>query len=418
MTNPECLICTELFEKISCIPILLNPCGHSVCKTCYKNWKIKSCPFCRKEIENSCQNNTLIDLLEKQKYHYSTLLKKYNFLVNRKNIYYEILRDNCDESIVIIDNGNKSVSGRGFIFTKNFKGIYRKIENICKWDIVIIKVREIYEYNLKRNVKTTIYLLNPLLPNEWELDIDYIVIDPVSIDMEKNIQTLNKNILSKNNIRGSNPLDIIIKKLKSEFDIHSYIHDINICLNIITDNFPDNKVSYKISLENISKTNNIFIVYNFSQANDNLEFYYKNINIDYLLDINIILDYEAELSKTMKMNNFFVYSYELHKCRQAGCYSVLSNQMTKTIFPIHYMNKLFRELYRKPQPKIENHNIIHGLEYSFPNSYLRTIKKWNDATDLVFNYESAKFENLIDLKKINWILWKNYLLRKCLVYSF
>ena len=49
----ECSLCCELYDENKRKPLVLVPCGHSLCKVCAHQLVVNECPFCRIEISKT-----------------------------------------------------------------------------------------------------------------------------------------------------------------------------------------------------------------------------------------------------------------------------------------------------------------------------------------------------------------------------
>jgi hypothetical protein len=56
--NFDCIICFEKYNDSNRKPLVLIPCGHTICKKCSES--IDNCPKCRKNIERKVENWDLI----------------------------------------------------------------------------------------------------------------------------------------------------------------------------------------------------------------------------------------------------------------------------------------------------------------------------------------------------------------------
>ena len=53
---PECLVCMEPFDEHVRVPLMLTPCGHSLCARCNASCITPRCPTCRAVVQNSFKN--------------------------------------------------------------------------------------------------------------------------------------------------------------------------------------------------------------------------------------------------------------------------------------------------------------------------------------------------------------------------
>jgi hypothetical protein len=93
-------------------------------------------------------------------------------------------------------------------------------------------------------------------------------------------------------------------------------------------------------------------------------------------------------------NDFIVYTYELHICRMAGCYSVVSDLLDEEYLgdKPHFAQKLCNELL-----KIDYHCGKH-------TEYIDHIEKLLDADKtgkyMVYDYKTNTVKSIIDVKKM------------------
>jgi len=329
----------------------------------------------------------------------------------------EVLQDRCTESFVVVDNSGSMEHEDATIYSKNYNGVYNKIDNVSRWNEAIHKTLEIAQYNIARKMKTSYYLLNPNIKGQWELNLDYIVLDPYSRFINNDLKILETYILSDRNIRGNTPLDGITNYFSGLFDKNFYNENKAICLNIITDGEPNNSDTFTNSLKLIAKSHSVFLVINLCTDDDNVVEYYNKLDTtigNELSGLDVIDDFESEAKEIKKVKNtFFVYSYRIHLCRQAGCYSIISDQMDEITFPIHYITKFIRELFKQEKPKIVEGKLINNqLNALNPSKYLGRIDKLIQDSELVYNILTHSFEKPIDISKLKWFIWKNYILYK------
>ena len=50
-------------DKMDHSPILLSPCGHSLCVFCVSKLKKPICPYCRTKIEHKATNRPLLEMI-------------------------------------------------------------------------------------------------------------------------------------------------------------------------------------------------------------------------------------------------------------------------------------------------------------------------------------------------------------------
>ena len=65
--------------------------------------------------------------------------------------------------------------------------------------------------------------------------------------------------------------------------------------------------------------------------------------------MDVIDDLETEQLEVMNAgNNFLTYTNDIHICRMAGCFSVISDLLDETKLNLFYINKLTKELLGSP----------------------------------------------------------------------
>lgn len=62
----ECPIMLDTYNDTDCRPLVLVPCGHSVCEKCFKNLKAKICVVCRQPFTSTAMNYALLDVINTQ----------------------------------------------------------------------------------------------------------------------------------------------------------------------------------------------------------------------------------------------------------------------------------------------------------------------------------------------------------------
>lgn len=414
MNSKDCPICLETFNRQLAFPQVCHPCGHVCCKNCIHNWfrtGNRTCPVCRQHISTYSPNITFMNLIE-ESYH---LTIKENMVFRdilennkiNKEFKKEVLRDNSEYTFICLDNSLSMESyDDGKIFRlDSLKGIIC-LKNINRWQELKEKSIQIAEYNLKRKLTTCYYLLNPLNGN-WVSEIDFIIIDPNKKDCHKKLDILKNTILSCNNIRGNTPLD----KITQEF--HQFIKKNNlenkkICYNIITDGEPNNREGFERELRRCAKDYSVFLVINLCTDNENIISYYDDLDVklgNEMSGIDVIDDLEGEAKQVRGCGNlFFVYSFNIHLSRMAGCHSVIADQMDEIEFPISYTNKFLKDFF-----KIEELSIDITDKKNI-TSYLQKVRLLNQNEDSVYNFLTKSFEKPINISKLSKKLYHQYYL--------
>jgi hypothetical protein len=407
----NCNICYERYNKEVNPPLTCNPCGHGLCEPCLNAWRRtnssnrNTCPQCRQIVISTIVNRDLMDMIESNNVLPSTTnpLFKFKNIENRK--INEVIIDKSRYAVYIIDNSGSMGNTDGKIVIKNNKS-FTILEGVSRWNEAEYKIIEIANYNIKRNMVATYYLLNPL-GNKWKDGLDYITIDPNNKeDVSKKLNILKNTILDMNNIRGNTPLDVITKKIRQS--LHNFVNDSNyksmpICYNIITDGDPNNKNLFEYELKKLSNNYNIFLTVNLCTDNDNTIEYYNDLDKkigNELGGLDVIDDIKGEQLEIMKAgNNFFTYSNDIHICRMAGCNFFVADLLDEEKLSIHHATTLVKQLLNNPD------DIPHWTDRK---NYIKTISKLNKS---VYNLYYKCNTDLININNVDWMIWR-YQLKK------
>ena len=398
MSENQCSICMESYRPNINKPMVCSPCGHGFCEPCLQRWKRQSreCPTCRQVIQSTTLNRSLIEILEATtlRDNYQSSGKIFHFehsssLERRKN---EVIHDKSNYSLVVLDNSGSMLNDidDGAIFKESDDGKITKVKNVSRWEEACSKLTQIMNYNLARGMPTRYYHLNPKIREHWELNKDYLeVID------SKPSESLLKRFLSKNNVRGNTPLD----KITNFLSLSLYNNQEKICYCIITDGQPNDKTLFEESIRKMCQKNQIFMVINLCTDDKSIIDYYNELDSNIGTEISgldVVDDFEGEYKEIIsKGNNFIVYTYQLHTCRMAGCYSVVSDLLDEEYLgdKTHYVQKLCNELlsinsHAETINKYIDHILIPLFDHDFNNSYL------------VYDYQSKDFRPPINIKKL------------------
>uniref|UniRef100_A0A6C0J019 RING-type domain-containing protein n=1 Tax=viral metagenome TaxID=1070528 RepID=A0A6C0J019_9ZZZZ len=419
MSSDTCSICFEKYSHTLNPPMLCNPCGHNICKPCIETWlqNSQTCPLCRNHVSSITINRDLLNYMVENSIpsappapldyfkFYETLEKK-NELILDKSLY----------SVNIIDNSLSMTESDGKLFEFTDSGKLIKKSGIWRWEEAVYKIIYIADYNIKRGMKSTYYLLNPKRNskltsnlNIWQENIDYVTIDPTQPDINEKLNILKKTILDTKNIRGNTPLDIItdyfIKSLR-EFINDDMYNQIPICYNILTDGNPNSRYSFENKLKELCKNYNVFLVINLCTDNDDIIDYYNNLDKtlgNELSGMDVIDDLETEqLEIINSKNTFFTYSHDIHVCRMAGCYSVVADLLDEEPLKMFYVLKLCKELIHCPKDLPHWENRV---------DYIKSLKKHNTK---VYNFYEQKFTPLINTNYINNMIFQ-YQMKECII---
>ena len=417
----SCNVCLEPYTRIVNPPYICNPCGHVTCKPCLDTWLTnnrKTCPECRTRITSTTLNRSLIDLIEQTDTTDTDttdttdtdttdtttnfdLDNEINIPKKSKNNYMrsgELLHDKCGYSIVVIDNSLSMENYRdGTIYNYSANRSIQVEKNVIRWREAVSKVLQIADYNIKRKITASYYLLNPVKYNKWEKNTDYIIINPNDMtidDMNASISNLNMNILDRGNIRGNTPLDKVTCHLKPQFRQISSSINAPISYNIITDGEPNDKNLFEIQLRQLCQNYNIFLVINLCTDMDNVIDYYnhldKKLNNE-LSGMDVLDDLESEAGEVWRAGNtFFTYSLDIHICRMAGCHSIIADWLDETELEPRYANLLLSQLTK-----------FKGLSTNgFSNKYCDQVTKMNSLHPLVYNIRTRNFSPIINIFRL------------------
>ena len=429
----SCSICLENYNNQTCIPMTLAPCGHGVCETCLNMWNRSTsstghaCPECRQNIETSIRNRTLLDIIEQSSHpelgndgleasgllssntanqdpnqdpnglSNSTIFSNLNGnswldkpLQRRPN---EILHDKCGYCFLVIDNSGSMCNEDGKQFYEDKGGKIIKYQYTSRWDEAVSKTIQIADYNIKRGIITSYYLLNPSNRGNWREDMDFLVINPSDNGYKDKFWILKNTILSETNIRGNTPLDQITIKF-GEFLRESQFENQTVSYNLVTDGEPNNKPAFESELRRLAKEHSVFIVVNLCTDLESVIDYYNDLDVkigNELSGLDVIDDFEAEQLEVNAKNDFFVYSFKIHVARMAGCYSVVADMMDEEVLPLPYLHKLVKELLLLKDK---------SLNISDQDRYLSIIDSENSKANNVYNYLTSQFELPINIEKL------------------
>ena len=419
MNSNSCSVCLEEYHRDINPPMTCNPCGHTICEPCISTWlqSNRTCPECRNNVSSTIINRGVLDMIEHSNGLYpnlphpsapdppgldgpstplnSNLIQFYNSN-NKQN---ETILDKSQYAIYVIDNSISMTHSDGKIFMEEDSGKIFKQSGVWRWEEAVYKTSKIADYNIKRKMKSAYYLLNSR-NKKWVEDEDFVVIDPSESNYKAKMTILKTIILDTINIRGNTPLDEITEyfttSLKSFIDKEHY-HQIPICYNILTDGIPNCKLRFENRLKNLSKNYNIFLVINLCTDDEDIIDYYNDLDKtigNELSGMDVIDDLETEQKEVMCAgNNFITYSNEIHICRMAGCYSIISDLLDEEPLKLFYINKLCKELVGCPKdlPHWENR-----VEY---------IQQLNSLNSNVYDLNLDKFTPLLYTSKIDWMIW-------------
>jgi hypothetical protein len=418
MNSHSCSVCLEEYRRDINPPMTCNPCGHTICKPCITQWlrSNSTCPECRNNVSSTTINRGVLDLIDHSNGLYPNLpqpsappppsntnLIQFYHSNNKQN---ETILDKSLYAIYVIDNSLSMTEGDGKIFMEETNGIIRKKLGVWRWEEAVYKTSKIADYNVKRRMKSAYYLLNPY-NKTWEENEDYVVVDPNELDYRDKLAILKDKILDTQNIRRNTPLDEIteyfITSLQSFINMEHY-NQIPVCYNILTDGNPNCKLRFEHRLKNLCKNYNIFLVINLCTDDEDIIDYYNNLDKtigNELSGMDVIDDLETEQIEVIENGNTFItYSNDIHICRMAGCYSVISDLLDEEPLNLFYMNKLCKELVGSPK------DLPHWEDRV---GYIQKLESLNKK---VYNLQKERFMPLINTSRIDWAIWTYQLKNK------
>lgn len=418
----NCNVCYETYNKDVNPPLTCNPCGHGICEPCLNQWRRSSssnrnkCPYCRQGITSTTLNRDLIALLENGVIHNgimennstsSQLISEgdtsafVQFMsVSNKKIN-EVIFDKSQYAVYILDNSGSMGHCDGKIVIENKDNdTFSITEGVSRWQELQSKTLQIAKYNMERHMVATYYLLNPI-GRTWKEDIDYVTIDPINLNVLDKFNILKSILLDENNIRGNTPLDLITKQVRTslnKFINSSDYKSTPICYNIITDGDPNNKVLFESELRVLANNYNIFLTINLCTDNDSTIDYYNDLDTKIgseIGGIDVIDDIKGEQNEIINMgNDFFTYSHKVHICRMAGCNYAVADLLDEEKLSLHHTNTLVKNLLNLPKD---------SPHWTNREAYISKVKELNKS---VYNLYYRKKTDLIDVKKLDWMIWK------------
>jgi hypothetical protein len=404
---PSCPVCLEEFERDINPPHNCSPCGHSICKNCLEQWQNNNnrgrltCPVCRQGISNHFFNIELMNLIENSNQGESNHENNTNsnapiqFNFHKKKNRKDLILDKSDSTIIVIDNSCSMGIPDGKIFTKSQTKLIKN-QGVTRWAEAKDKILKVALYNIKRNINSAYYLLNPNKKLVWEENIDFVEID--TTNSTESFKILKNNLLDENNIRGNTPLDVITQYFASNLvESNKENPNLTISYNIFTDGEPNNKFNFEKEIKNLAKNHSIFLTINLCTEDDIIVEYYNNLDKkigNELSGMDVIDDQESEEQEILGVNNNFItYCEEIHIARMAGCYSIISDLLDETELPPFYAVKLIKEITGNPT------NLPHWTDREL---FIKDINVYNKQ---VFSIEKQKNISLININKLNRMIW-------------
>lgn len=423
-----CNVCLEVFNRDSNPAFLCIPCGHVTCESCLENWfktnTDKTCPECRTPVQSTVYDRALMNVIGSTTTTTpplaSTTVSSDNVYLGTRDRSYELIRDKCEFAVYVIDNsGSMEYYLDGKTFIQDRDGRIVKQDCQTRWTEACVKTLEIAKYNIRREMPASYYLLNPM-DDEWLQDRDYIIIDPSQLsrhDKLEAIKTLEKTLLSYKNIRGNTPLDRITHYFANDRDSFITKEAGIVCYNVITDGEPNNKENFEFQLRELSRSQKVWLVINLCTEDQRVVDYYNSLDtkLGYELSgMDVIDDLESEAQEVWdRGNRFFNYSQEIHVCRMAGCFSVVSDWMDEIQLKPHYVDKLIREL-----TDIQDRSFGYSDYLKSPKNYLASIDQINADYPMVYSVLSQRMVPLLNRHHLHYLMWRTWFNNILAKYSY
>jgi len=284
----------------------------------------------------------------------------------------EILPDTCGMVLVVLDNSMSMTNRDGKVVTvvPDTHGQVKIRHGATRWEEACSKVRHIVAYNISREMQTVVFLLNPKRECRWRANEDYCIIDPKAGKAQrKNVQLRLEAMMNARHVRGSTPLHIVMKHIRSEISkfesMAKNVAQANeatgdaklivaapICVNLVTDGQPDHRGDFEVEIRSLAKEHKIFLTVNLCTDDDSIVDYYNGLDEKLGSEVSgcdVLDDYEAEAQEIRSCgNDFFTYTHALHVCRMAGCSSKEADMMDEKKMPLHSCLSLVDQLLRIP----------------------------------------------------------------------
>ena len=303
--NIACDICNNNYNSRNHLPLKLVPCGHNLCKKCVTEWfndnKKRTCPFCRRIITTNTIDDEILCKLK----------LKFNYNYIRRN---DTVTDNSQIAVYIINNNLKDIQDASKI---------ESIELCSRWDAAVYNLMEVANYNIEREIYALYYILNPSKLNYWELNKDFIIIDPLSDKGMAKLYIL-KAMLANPDIRRHQTFNNIT------YNITQYLkyiippnNNITVSYNLITDDVPSIGKLFEKSLLFLSSNYKLFVSVMLYTSEPIISMYYSDLYyrlLNSLLYVDIVRDYFVDASLFYEhQKKVVLYSKKLHITRMAGC---------------------------------------------------------------------------------------------------
>ena len=385
----NCCVCYEPYKRFINPPKKIVPCNHNICEVCLNAWQSSNntCPLCRQIIQTSVLDNNLLNKIESSNTRLTTIK------VKRMD---EVMVDRSDMVIYVIDNSTSMDVEDGSIFNELNNNSIQIINRVSRWREACHKISKIAQYNIKRKMSATYYLLNPCRYNNWIEDIDMVKIDPNDKNYNDKLYILLNVLLNPDNVGGLTPLSSVTNKILNLLTNENFNSRTLICYNIITDGQPNNKQQFKRCLENLCRQYNVFLTINLCTNNNEIVEYYNDLDKvlgNEVSGLDVIDDFYSESIEIIKAGNGFItYTSDMHICRMAGCNSIIADSLDEGPLKIHHKMRLIKEI-------LGNTDLMP--HWTNRKQYLQWLHKNNKQVYSIFY---RKFRPLIDENSINFAI--------------
>ena len=229
--------------------------------------------------------------------------------------------------------------------------------------------------------------------------------------------------MKDSNVRGGTPLAKVTKAIRLDL-MNNYKHkndnidasgnnnnnnnhkiiETPICFNIITDGDPNSKSEFEKELKLLINEYETFLVINLCTDSDSTINYYNDLDTTLgndLSGMDVIDDFEGELDEIYEYNKFLIYSYDMHLCRMAGCFSIISDLLDEKKLGKYFTLQLCENLC-----KIHINNNIRIPDWkNDKENYFNFIEKEILSLEQVYDYKNKNFNCPIHLQQIEKIIF-------------
>lgn len=339
----------------------------------------------------------------------------------------ELIRDDTEHVFCVIDNSGSMRSGDGKIFQLDSSGRLRKRGHgsVTRWEEAGHKCLQVAEYNLKRGVPTTYFLLNPCVAGRWTRDKDFVDVATDGEADEQALATL-RGMLSSDNIRGATPLNEITRHLRQQIS-QKNVSNRKLSYVLFTDGEPNCKGAFEQELRFFaSDARNagtargqqslqvVFLTVNLCTDQDNVVEYYNELDQkigNELSGMDVLDDLEAEQREVINAGNkFLTYCQELHICRMAGCHSVIADLLDERPLSMFHSAKVIKEVLKLDLAVDAASDSAPGTES--PYDALLWLEDTDAFLDLVrsrnfdvFDFRAKRLKPIIDVDKVRSKIW-------------